>query len=236
MLSTWDAFRGMDTKTDSSGQSLHQFGGLEMMGLRIGLGYLIACGTALIVEWQYRKHGAEKLLKPIAIPPKVQLLNEEANGEDAPRRPFMQRLSNITETTLHDFVDVAVFLMLGALLAALARQLIPSNDLRDFSQAHPTGAIGIMMGLAVLLCICSQADAFIAASFVTLPPASKLAFLLLGPMLDLKLYAMYTRVFRPRLIWTIIFCVVTQVLFYSLVTHFLWESYVSYQGLGSPTM
>ena len=43
-----------------------------------------------------------------------------------------------------------------------------------------------------------------AASFVTLPPAAKLAFLVLGPMLDLKLYLMYTRVFRPRLIWTII--------------------------------
>ena len=50
----------------------------------------------------------------------------------------------------------------------------------------------IMMGLAILLCICSEADAFVAASFTNMPAASKLAFLVLGPMLDLKLYLMYS--------------------------------------------
>jgi uncharacterized membrane protein YraQ (UPF0718 family) len=81
------------------------------------------------------------------------------------------------------------------------------------------------MVLAIVLCICSQADAFIAASFITLRPASKLAFLVLGPMLDFKLYAMYTRVFRPRLIWTVVSCVVVQVFVYSLITHIIWENY-----------
>ena len=82
-----------------------------------------------------------------------------------------------------------------------------------------------MMGLAVLLCLCSEADAFVAASFITLRPSAKLAFLVLGPMLDLKLYMMYTRVFRQRLIWTIICCVVIQVLVYSLIFHLVWENY-----------
>jgi uncharacterized membrane protein YraQ (UPF0718 family) len=76
-----------------------------------------------------------------------------------------------------------------------------------------------------VLCICSQADAFVAASFITLRPASKLAFLVLGPMLDFKLYAMYTRVFRPRLIWTVVTCVVIQVFVYSLITNAIWENY-----------
>jgi uncharacterized membrane protein YraQ (UPF0718 family) len=47
----------------------------------------------------------------------------------------------------------------------------------------------------------------------------------LGPMLDFKLYMMYTRVFSPRLIWTIITSVVVQVLVYALVLHFIWEAY-----------
>ena len=82
-----------------------------------------------------------------------------------------------------------------------------------------------MMALAVVLCLCSEADAFVAASFSTLRPASKLAFLVLGPMFDLKLYLMYTRVFRPRLIYTIFLSVIVQVFVYSYITHLLWEHY-----------
>ena len=61
--------------------------------------------------------------------------------------------------------------------------------------------------------------------FTTLHPAAKLAFLVLGPMLDLKLFMMFTRVFRFRLIWTIILCVVVQVFFYSVLVHYFWETY-----------
>src|SRR5262249_15342765 len=93
---------------------------------------------------------------------------------------------------------------------------------------QPAVSISAMMLLAILLCICSEADAFVAASFGSAPPASKLAFLVLGPMLDFKLYMMYTRVFRPRLIWTIILVVVAQVFVLSLLTHYVWEDVAPY--------
>jgi uncharacterized membrane protein YraQ (UPF0718 family) len=99
------------------------------------------------------------------------------------------------------------------------------DHLEDLSRGYPVFSIGIMMALAIVLCICSQADAFVAASFTAVRPAAKLAFLVLGPMLDFKLYAMYTRVFRPRLIWTVVSCVVIQVFLYSLITHLIWENY-----------
>jgi uncharacterized membrane protein YraQ (UPF0718 family) len=225
MLSTRVAFTGMEKFTDSSGQLTYQIGGDGMMWLRVGLGFLVAFVTSLIVEWQYRRHGPEKLLTPLAVPTgKIDLDNGE---EEAPRRSFLQRVNNITETALHDFVDVMVFLVLGALLAGLGRLLL-KDQLETLSRSYPVFAIGIMMGLAIVLCICSQADAFVAASFVTLRPAAKLAFLVLGPMLDFKLYAMYTRVFRPRLIWTVVSCVVVQVFVYSLITHVIWENYHEY--------
>ena len=85
------------------------------------------------------------------------------------------------------------------------------------------------MGEAWRMIRFDEADAFIAASFRAVPAAPKLAFLVLGPMLDLKLYMMYTRVFRPRLIWTIIISVVVQVLFYAILVH-LFMTY----GTGSP--
>src|SRR5262249_31316285 len=81
----------------------------------------------------------------------------------------------------------------------------------------------MMMGMAVLLCLCSEADAFVAASYTLLRPSAKIAFLVLGPMLDLKLYFMYTRVFKPRLIWTIFTAVAIQVFVYSVGVHYLWD-------------
>jgi uncharacterized membrane protein YraQ (UPF0718 family) len=227
MLSTRVAFTGMEKFTDTSGHPTYQIGGDGMMCLRVGLAYLVAFVTGLIIEWQYRRHGPEKLLVPLAVPTagKADLADDLDNGkEETTRRSFLQRINSVTETALHDFVDVMVFVILGALLAALGRILL-KNELEVLSTSYPVFAIGIMMVLAVVLCICSQADAFVAASFVTLRPASKLAFLVLGPMLDFKLYAMYTRVFRPRLIWTVVSCVVVQVFVYSLITHAIWENY-----------
>jgi hypothetical protein len=251
MLSTLAAFSGMEELT-IAGRPAHQFGGPAMVGLRVGLGFLVAFGTSVVVEWQYRHHG-NRLLTPLAMPPRSAAAvpdpaalpswaEPHAAGRAAvpagnpghgpaaePRRPWWQRLGNISETALHDFVDITVFLILGALLAALSRTVLMAYQIDIGALAHtlPLVAIAAMMGLAILLCLCSEADAFVAASFVTLPPAAKLAFLVLGPMLDFKLYMMFTRVFRPRLIWTIIACVVVQVFLYTSLVHFAWQAYVA---------
>jgi uncharacterized membrane protein YraQ (UPF0718 family) len=217
MVSTYVAFSGMEKMAPTAEQPLRQYGGLEMMLLRMGLGYLVAFGTSLVVEWQYRKHG-DKLLNPMAVPDKALPLVDEDNG--GARRSWFQRLGTIAETSLHDFVDITVYLIIGAILASASRLVLNQEQVQALA-SNPSLCILIMMGMAILLCICSEADAFVAASFRMLPPASKLAFLVLGPMLDFKLYMMYTRVFRPRLIWTIITCVVIQVFIYSHFVHWL---------------
>ena len=147
--------------------------------------------------------------------------------EDAPerRRSVGERVTNIVQTGLHDFVDIMVYLILGALIASLTRQLISQEAVAAWSQNYPYLAIGIMMCLAVVLCLCSEADAFVAASYATMRPAAKVAFLVLGPMLDFKLYFMYTRVFRTRLIWTIFLSVIVQTFVYSMAVHVIWENY-----------
>ena len=65
---------------------------------------------------------------------------------------------------------------------------------------NPLLAILAMMGLAAILAVCSTTDAFIAASFSTFPFASKLAFLLFGPVFDLKLFWLYGILFRRRFV------------------------------------
>jgi uncharacterized membrane protein YraQ (UPF0718 family) len=220
LTSTYVAFSGMEKATEPGGGLSYQMGGLWMAGLRGGLAYLVAVGTALIVERQHQKYG-NKLLLPLSMP----LKQSSEEDPDAPPRSLGQRLTAISETALHDFIDITVFLILGALLAAFLRQVVTQQMVADLSREHTVLAIGLMMLLAVLLCLCSEADAFVAASFITLRPSAKLAFLVLGPMLDLKLYMMYTRVFRPRLIYTIFLSVIVQVFIYSYITHLLWEHY-----------
>jgi uncharacterized membrane protein YraQ (UPF0718 family) len=130
------------------------------------------------------------------------------------------RLVNIAEIAIHDFLEITCFLILGATLAAI----VQSADLLSYApmlKNSPALAVPAMMLLAVLLCLCSEADAFVAANLIAIPLGGKLAFLVLGPMLDLKLYLMYTRVFRPRLIWTIIGSVVLTVGLLTLATHYL---------------
>jgi len=82
----------------------------------------------------------------------------------------------------------------------------------------------MMMGIAILLCLCSEADAFVAASFTKMVPAAKLSFLVLGPMMDIKLYFLYTRVFKPRLIRTIFLSVLVQVFVYCTLLHWYYST------------
>ncbi len=209
-------------------QEIRQLGGLGMMAWRMGLGFLVGVGTSLIVEWQYRKHGAALLSASVLKDAQLGAAEDEDDGAVATRKTALQKLGGIAQTALHDFIDITVFLILGAALAALARQLLHRDQIADLSSNFPVISILVMMGLAIVLCLCSEADAFVAASFSTMQPASKLAFLVLGPMLDFKLYMMYTRVFRPRLIATIIVSVVVQVFLYSLLFHYGWDLYVAH--------
>ena len=223
--------------------------------LRAGLAYVVAVITAWIVEGQWRRYGAE-LLHP-TVTRGLKSADADDDAADAGPRTWRQRIGNITETALNDFVDIMAFLILGACLAAAGRLVLREgtsnvqetaaetkqadtakdqggsvgakkaappreSTLVKTLREYPSVAILMMMAFAILFCLCSEADAFVAANFqVFWPPASKLAFMVLGPMLDLKLYLMYTRVFRPRLIFTIILSVVVQVFIYTMIVHYV---------------
>jgi uncharacterized membrane protein YraQ (UPF0718 family) len=101
---------------------------------------------------------------------------------------------------MDDFLAVGHYLVIGAFVAALAQTYIHRSSFLDLS-AIPILSVVLMMALAILLNLCSEADAFIAASFqglVSVP--AQLAFLLTGPMFDLKLLLMYQSLFRRRAI------------------------------------
>jgi uncharacterized membrane protein YraQ (UPF0718 family) len=217
--STLTAFLGHESFSTGA---VRQMGPWWMTGMRMGLGYLVAIGTSLVVERQHRRYG-NKLLTPLATPPPVPTDDDLDALPAVKKKPWAQRLGNVTETALHDFTDIMVFLVIGAMISAFFGLVISHKDMEDFGRGYPIVAILGMMVMAVILCLCSEADAFVAASYTKLPSSAKLAFLTLGPMLDLKLYFMYTRVFRPRLIWTIFTASAVQVFLYSVAVHYLWQ-------------
>src|SRR5581483_413761 len=63
---------------------------------------------------------------------------------------------------------------------------------------HVVLAVVMMALLAVVLALCSEADAFVAASLTTLPLLPRLVFLVVGPAVDVKLFAMQAGMFGRR--------------------------------------
>jgi uncharacterized membrane protein YraQ (UPF0718 family) len=175
ILSTFAAFRGQNAA--------------EFTALRVVVGYLVALIAALAVH---------------NIPSKAILRKEfvsKGSAEERATHPsrFSFRISSALQTTVSDFLDVMVFFVLGVALSALFstgvnQELIMPLALNDWI------AVASMMGLAAILSLCSTSDAFIAATFIAFPAFAKLAFLVFGPMFDLKLLFIYSAVFRKRFV------------------------------------
>jgi uncharacterized protein len=97
----------------------------------------------------------------------------------------------------HDVVHAGGFLVLGAMAAATIKEAVPESWLRSLAGYEALSVLALAL-LAVLLSICSEADAFVAASLSQFSLTSRLAFLVVGPMVDLKLVSMQAGVFGRR--------------------------------------
>jgi uncharacterized protein len=97
----------------------------------------------------------------------------------------------------HDVLHAGGFLVVGAAAAAVIAVVVPKSWLAQLA-ANPVVAIIALGLLAVLLSICSEADAFVAASLTQFSLTARLTFLVVGPMVDLKLFAMQAGIFGRR--------------------------------------
>ncbi|MQA61755.1 MAG: permease [Actinophytocola sp.] len=111
-----------------------------------------------------------------------------------PETPRGDRWQVFTETARGDLVDAGGFLVLGALIAAAMGVLVPAGWFGVLGDQIVLGIL-VMAVLAVLLALCSEADAFVAASLSGLPLLPKLVFLVVGPAIDVKLFAMQAGTF-----------------------------------------
>ena len=175
ILSTLAAFRGQ--------------GALEMTLLRFGIGLTVA----ILAGWVVSFAAPFSILRP-------GLLGSEADHDHghAAASPI-DRLTNVTNVASRDFLDVAVYFVIGAAAAALFGTAVNQEIILPLAE-NPPLAITSLMALASVLSVCSTTDAFIAATLTTFPMAAKLAFLVFGPMLDFKLLFLYGAAFSRRFV------------------------------------
>jgi uncharacterized membrane protein YraQ (UPF0718 family) len=100
-------------------------------------------------------------------------------------------------TAQHDFAHAGGFLVLGGLTAATLNVVVPRAWL-DTLAGSVALSIVVMAVLAVILAICSEADAFVAASLTSFSLTSRLVFLVVGPAVDVKLIALQSGTFGAR--------------------------------------
>ncbi|MFJ4470100.1 permease [Streptomyces sp. NPDC089424] len=146
----------------------------EMVAAR----FVASLAAACVMGWLWMRLGRADWLRP---PPRP---SYEGQGRGAA----------FWGSVRHDVMHAGGFLVIGAMAAATLKAVVPEGWLQA-AAGNPVVAVLALAVLAVLLSICSEADAFVAASLTQFSPTARLAFLVVGPMVDLKLFAMQAGTF-----------------------------------------
>ncbi|WP_306187730.1 MULTISPECIES: permease [unclassified Streptomyces] len=141
---------------------------------------LASLATAAVMGWLWLFLGREKWLRPTA--------------RHTGHQPGHNRWTEFRRGFQHDFLHAGGFLVLGAMAAATFNVTVPRTVLDAFS-GSPWLSVLFLAALAVLLAVCSEADAFVAASLTGFSPLARLTFMVVGPMVDLKLIALQAGTF-----------------------------------------
>lgn len=118
---------------------------------------------------------------------------------------------------IDEFFDTGRYLVFGCLFASFVQVYVPTYVLTRIGHNSLT-AILLMMVLAFLLSLCSEADAFIGASLLSsFGFAPVMAFLVIGPMIDIKNLLMMKQHFTTKFILQFISLISLVILAYCLV-------------------
>ncbi len=114
----------------------------------------------------------------------------------APRRSRLaSTLGRLSAQVLDHFLEMAAFFLMGVFVAAAMRTWLGNGGFAELGTGAVSGPL-VMMAAAFVLSLCAEADAFVARSFTEFTVPAHLAFLVFGPMFDIKLFLMYRAVFR----------------------------------------
>jgi len=143
--------------------------------------YVASMLTAVIMGWMWLRRGREDMLQ---MPP-------------SRRRTGDSKWVISRDAMVHDFMHAGGFLVAGAMVAAGFQVLIPQHLVEALTGNFMLSVL-FMAALAVLLSLCSEADAFVVSALPGFSMTSRLVFLVVGPAVDVKLFAMQMGVFGRR--------------------------------------
>ncbi|HFH8218895.1 TPA: permease [Streptococcus agalactiae] len=131
------------------------------------------------------------------------ILKEDAKPthfHDYSDKKWYQKIFLALAHAIDEFFDTGRYLVFGTLIASAMQIYLPTRVLTTIGHS-PITAILVMMLLAFILSLCSESDAFIGASLLsTFGIAPVMAFLLIGPMIDIKNLMMMVNSFKTRFI------------------------------------
>lgn len=132
------------------------------------------------------------------------ILKEDAKPthfHDYSDKKWYQKIFLALAHAIDEFFDTGRYLVFGTLIASAMQIYLPTRVLTTIGHS-PITAILVMMLLAFILSLCSEADAFIGASLLSTfgIAAPVMAFLLIGPMIDIKNLMMMVNSFKTRFI------------------------------------
>lgn len=164
---------------------------------RLGLTFVVAMSVGLLLTWHPRP---------------ADLLRRRAPSDDHQHAAPAARFRSFARGTLVEFTEMGSVLVVGAGLAALTQTLVPRAALLGVGQG-PVVSVAVMMALAVVLSICSTVDAFVALAYAgTFTDGSLMAFLVFGPMIDIKSLLLMLTVFSAKTVG-LVAVVVTELVF-----------------------
>jgi uncharacterized protein len=140
--------------------------------------FVASLATAVIMGWLWLRFGRGEWLR---VPDRDHLVGSS-------------RFETFRRTAGHDFLHAGGFLVIGGLTSAVLNVVVPQSWLQAVAD-RPVISVVALAGLAVVLSICSEADAFVAASLGQFSLTARLAFLVVGPMVDIKLFALQAGTF-----------------------------------------
>lgn len=208
IASTWVAFNGDPL----------------LVGGRIALTALVAFVVALVIGVVRQP---EQLLAPmVADEHHAACCHNHAHdhhhdaGHGQQTGGALSRLAAVLGHTGAELFEMSRFLVIGALIAAAMQTIVPQSTLIALGEG-PLLSVVVLMALAVVLSICSTVDAFVALAFVgTFSPGAILAFLVFGPMVDIKSVLLYTTTFRRRVVALVVLLTFQLILLASIIVNY----------------
>jgi uncharacterized membrane protein YraQ (UPF0718 family) len=185
-----------------------------MVGGRIGLTLLIAIIVALVL---HKLPQRERLLAPSVL----HALDHTSCEHHSHTHVQGRAIGDVLRHSAEELFEMSRWLITGALLAATVQTFVPQSTLLSIGSG-PLISVLVLIALAVLLSVCSTVDAFLALALsATFGPGALLAFLVFGPMIDIKSALMFLTTLSPRAVLLIIALVTPLVIVAGVVINLL---------------